>query len=87
MWPFKTNHNPSPAEEDLPAGLVEQARQNPGGYVYTIDKSIIDPSGEVPFFAIVGWHKVNDAGRIDTPFEKNPKYDPEETRLWVASKP
>lgn len=84
MWPFnRKKENP---KADLPEGLKEEARRNPGGYVYSIDARIVDPMGEVPFFAITGWHKVDDAGNVEGGFVKNDKYDAQETGQWIAKR-
>lgn len=82
MWPFKRKSLPV----DLPEALKEQARQNPGGWVYDIDAAIGDPMGEVPNFAIKGARKVDDKGKITGAFEPNAKYDHEKTLEWIAAR-
>lgn len=53
---------------------VEQARSNPGGWVYRI-AGTFGPSDAIPPEAIVGAWKVDELGRIVGDFIANGKYD------------
>ena len=83
MWPFESKKAPV---QDHPSAMTEEARKNPGGWVYEIDRAVGDPYGEVPPFAIKGAYKVDEAGQIVGDFEPNKNYDREKTREWVAAR-
>lgn len=54
-------------------GEIEEAKRNPGGWVYRI-KGSYGPSEAVPPEAIVGAWKVDDDGSITAPFTPNPNF-------------
>jgi hypothetical protein len=62
---------------DLPPELVEEAKRNPGGWVYKIDGHF-RPDEHVPPEAIVGAWKVNAAGVVEGDFIPNPYYRPKQ---------
>lgn len=55
-------------------GEIEEARRNPGGWVYRIAGEF-GPTDSVPPEAIVGAWQVNQRGEITGPFKANPNYD------------
>jgi hypothetical protein len=59
--------------------LTEQARLNPGGWVYAIDPEY-DPRGQVPPYGVVGAWKVDDFGQL-AEFLENPSYRPSAAAL------
>jgi hypothetical protein len=58
------------------AAAREQARQNPGGWVYEIGRGV-DLAGRIPPAAIVGYWKVDANGEIVGDFVPNPGHDPD----------
>lgn len=52
---------------------IEQAKKNPNGWVYVLDKSF-DKEENVPSEAIKGAWKVNSKGNIVGDFIPNPNY-------------
>ncbi len=85
MWPFGKRKE-DPETSAYWDSLNREAARVPGGYVYSIDDRIGDPMGDVPFCAITGWHKVDDDGKIEGGFQKNEKYDPDQTAEWIAER-
>jgi hypothetical protein len=64
-------------EWNLKPAMLEQAKVEPGAYVYVIDGRVKDPMGDVPFHDIVGWYKSDHRGRpIANSFEYNDKHRP-----------
>ena len=57
-----------------PPAAIEEAARNPGGWVYEIGQGI-DLKGHIPPAAIVGYWKVDEAGKIVGEFVPNPKHD------------
>lgn len=55
--------------------MREEARRNPGGWIYAVDPAF-DPGGEVPPYGIVGAWRVDDRGEITGEFKPNPNYRP-----------
>ena len=64
-----------PKVSPIPPRVVEEARGNPGGWVYEIDASV-DPEGAVPPELIKGAWKVGDDGVPTGEFEANANYRP-----------
>jgi hypothetical protein len=64
-----------PKVRSIPQGVVEEAKGNPGGWVYEIDPSV-DPLGAVPPGLIKGAWKVGDDGVPTGEFEANANYRP-----------
>lgn len=63
-----------------PPGLVDEARANPGGWVYEIDGDMVDdPHGVVPPEAISGAWQVDACGQLSGDFKANPNYQPAAT--------
>ncbi|WP_073494937.1 hypothetical protein [Actinacidiphila paucisporea] len=57
--------------------MVDEAKANPGGWVYEIDGDMVDdPNGDVPSEAIIGAWQVNARGKISGAFQPNPNYRP-----------
>lgn len=52
---------------------IEEAQENPGGYVYMIDEEFRGKE-DVPPYAIIGYWRVNDKGVIHGPFVHNPNH-------------
>ena len=64
-------------QREFPPELVDEARVNPGGWVYEIDGDMVDdPNGDVPPEAIIGAWQVNARGKIFGDFRPNPNYRP-----------
>jgi hypothetical protein len=64
-------------QRGFPPELVDEARANPGGWVYEIDGDMVDdPNGDVPPEAIIGAWQVNARGKIYGDFRPNPNYRP-----------
>ncbi|WP_020519715.1 hypothetical protein [Catelliglobosispora koreensis] len=62
---------------EAPADLVQQAAENPGGWVYEINHEWVpDPNGFVPNEAIRGGWQVGDDGKLTGEFRENPNYGP-----------
>jgi hypothetical protein len=60
-----------------PPELVEEAKANPGGWVYEIDGDRVDdPNGAVPPDAIIGAWKVDARGNLSGDYQANPNYGP-----------
>jgi hypothetical protein len=64
---------------ELPPDAMEQAKQNPGGWVYKIGGEF-GPNDAIPPEAIMGAWKVDDDGKIVGSFIPNPNYRPGATR-------
>ncbi|MEY9845780.1 hypothetical protein ABH940_002858 [Streptacidiphilus sp. BW17] len=65
------------AERVPPPELVEEAKANPGGWVYEIDGNMVDdPSGTVPPEAIIGAWQVDERGNLSGDYQANPNYRP-----------
>jgi len=63
-----------PPPKRLPtAGVIEEAKKHPGGWVYEINGNYGE-DGYVPPHAIAGAWKVNDAGLIEGDFIPNPNF-------------
>jgi hypothetical protein len=60
-------------QADIPPEAVEQAKQNPGGWVYKIEGDY-GPEDAVPREAIVGAWRVDENGNITDDFIPNPNY-------------
>ncbi len=57
-----------------PSELIQEAKANPGGWVYEISGKY-DPNGEVPPHAIKGAWQVNQAGEvIPGSYQANPNF-------------
>lgn len=70
MWPFKQK----PKAPFVPtAQMIEEARQNPGGWVYQIQGNF-GPTDHVPPEAIVGAFKVDGKGELTGEFQANPNF-------------
>ena len=65
-------HYPTKSKSDLEA-MREEARKNPGGYVYEIDWRYPDWQA-VPPEAIKGTWKVDDTGKLTDQYEENLNY-------------
>jgi hypothetical protein len=63
----------SSMDRQPPKAAVEEAKQNPGGWVYEIDQKF-DPNGAVPPEGVIGAWKVDDDGIISGDFIPNPRY-------------
>ena len=70
MWPFRRNKNARP--EPTPA-MHEEARRNPGGWVYVVDGTF-GPNEVVPADRIIGSWKVDRRGNLTGKFKPNPEY-------------
>jgi hypothetical protein len=70
MWPFR-RRGPAPPEP-TPA-MHEEARRNPGGWVYVVDGTF-GPSDVVPADRIIGAWKVDRHGQLTGTFKANPEY-------------
>jgi hypothetical protein len=70
MWPFRRNKTAPP--EPTPA-MREEARQNPGGWVYVVDGTF-GPNDVVPADRIIGSWKVDRRGNLTGKFKPNPEY-------------
>ncbi len=57
----------------ITSDLLEEAKKNPNGWVYVLDKEY-DGKEEVPPEFIQGAWKVNGNGEIEGDFMPNPKY-------------
>jgi len=55
-------------------GEIEEARRNPGGWVYRIAGSFGPHEADPPEAIVCAW-RVGPAGTIDGQFMANPKYD------------
>ena len=55
---------------------IEEAKQNPNGWVYRIAGKFSD-GNTVPPEAIVGAWQVDSNGIISSEFQRNPKYNPD----------
>jgi hypothetical protein len=62
-----------PTVRDPPHGAVEEAKNNPGGWVYEIRGSY-GPDEHVPPHAVVGAWKVGEDGKIVGEFIPNPNF-------------
>jgi len=56
-----------------PAGLIDEAKKQPNGWVYEIDPQY-DPNGEVPPEGIKGGWKANEHGVLTGEYKANPNY-------------
>ncbi len=56
-------------------GRVEEAKQNPDGWVYAIYGEY-SPEQDVPPQAIAGAWKVDSLGNLTDKFQENPNFDP-----------
>jgi hypothetical protein len=67
--------------------MREQARQQPGAWLYTIDPFFTETgqSGEVPPFGIVGAYQVDATGQILPDFTPNPNYRPSPIALGLPA--
>lgn len=63
------------ANSEFPDDLLDEARANPGGWVYEIDPRY-DPNGEVPFTAIIKAWKISDTGEPTGEIWENDDYTP-----------
>ena len=70
MWPFRRNKNAPP--EPTPA-MRDEARRNPGGWVYVVDGTFA-PNDVVPADRIIGSWKVDRRGNLTGKFKPNPEY-------------
>ena len=70
MWPFRRNTLIPP--EPTPA-MHEEARRNPGGWVYVVDGTF-GPNEVVPADRIIGSWKVDRRGNLTGKFKPNPEY-------------
>ena len=70
MWPFRRAKRIEP--EPTPA-IREEARRNPGGWVYVVDGTF-GPNEAVPADRIVGAWKVDRHGNLTGRFKHNPDY-------------
>ncbi|MGW8390640.1 hypothetical protein [Pseudoduganella sp. HUAS MS19] len=70
MWPFK--QKPKASFVPTPQ-MIEEARQNPGGWVYQIQGNF-GPNDHVPPEAIVGAFKVDAKGELTGEFQANPNF-------------
>jgi hypothetical protein len=59
----------------IPAGVIEEAKGKPGGWVYEID-SALDPNEAVPPEGIKGAWKVGDDGVPTEEYQMNENYRP-----------
>lgn len=66
-------HSKSSLKRPPTDGAIEEARKNPGGWVYEINGNY-GPDEHVPPHAIIGAWKVNDAGVIVGDFIPNPNF-------------
>ena len=63
-------------EHKIDQWAIEEAKQNPGGWVYKIDGDY-GPDEHVPPEAIIGAWQVDDDGKITGEFLPNPNYRPQ----------
>jgi hypothetical protein len=63
---------------NAPRQLQEQARSNPGGWVYEVVGDY-GPTDAVPPEAIRGAWKVDDSGSLTGEYQPNPKFRPQST--------
>lgn len=64
-------------KEELTEAIIQEAKRNPGGWVYKIDGEYA-PSESVPPDAVVGAWKVDGQGEIEGDFIPNPNYRPKD---------
>lgn len=62
--------------------LREQARRQPGGWVYILDPAV-DPDGRVPGWAVRGGFQVDDHGELTGEYRANPNYRPSPRALGL----
>ncbi len=73
MWPFKKS-SPKPKSAFVPTqAMLDQAKANPGGWVYQIVGEF-GPQDRVPPEFIKGAFKVDEEGNFTGEFEPNPKF-------------
>jgi hypothetical protein len=63
----------SGTQPEIPLQAIQEAKQNPGGWVYQIDGDY-GPDEAVPREAVVGAWKVDDDGNIVGDFIPNPNH-------------
>lgn len=66
-------HSDSSSKRLPSDGAIQEARKNPGGWVYEINGSY-GPDEHVPAHAVIGAWKVNEAGIIEGDFIPNPNF-------------
>jgi hypothetical protein len=63
------------ALSDIPATVIEQARQHPGGSVAQLDAGMLpDPNGYAPGEAVIGAYEVGQDGVPTGVFRRNPRH-------------
>jgi hypothetical protein len=70
MWPFRRTKTTPPAPT---LAMHEEARRNPGGWVYVVDGTF-GPNDVVPADRIIGAWKVDRKGNLTGRFKPNPDY-------------
>jgi hypothetical protein len=70
MWPFRRR---GPAPPEPTEAMREEARRNPGGWVYVVDGTF-GPNEVVPADRIIGSWKVDRRGNLTGKFKPNPEY-------------
>ena len=73
MWPFKSAQEAKTTEFSPSPEMIEEARRNPGGWVYQIVGNF-GPQDRVPPEAIKGAFKVDGSGKLTGEFKPNPNY-------------
>jgi hypothetical protein len=64
--------------------LREQARRQPGGWMYAVDPAF-DPDGAVPPHGVIGAWKVDGRGEITGEFRHNPHYRPSPAAMGLSA--
>jgi len=70
MWPFRRRQK-VPSQPTL--AMREEARRNPGGWVYVVDGTF-GPNDVVPADRIIGAWKVDRRGNLTGKYKPNPEF-------------
>jgi hypothetical protein len=70
MWPFGRKR---PAPPEPTPAMHEEAKRNPGGWVYVVDGTF-GPNDVLPADRIIGAWKVDRRGHLTGTFKPNPEY-------------
>lgn len=73
MWPFKKKAVSAGAPFEPTAQMIEEAKLNPGGWVYQIEGAF-GPDDAVPPHAIAGAWAVDSSGTLTGEFKSNPNF-------------
>ncbi len=74
MWPFsKKPQRCNTGLTEFTPEMIEEARNNPGGYVYAIE-GVFGPEDTVPPESIKGAYKVDLEGNLTGEYQPNPNF-------------